>query len=312
MTESVLVKDLKKNGSNEPSPKISQQEIKVQVDDAWNSLIEVLATNPKKAISDFIEYSKSSDINRFGWFNQFTIYLFSKGKARYVRTANYWEKLGRKVKKGASSYPIFVVIPAWKDKKGIIRGPSYRMFTEYDVADTEGEYIPEPREIPAKPHAARRLWCSLKGYCEEEGLILVDEPFSSSPLLEEAMGGTNGKIIYVQPDLPLTQKVRVLAHEIAHVHMHISKYIAKPFVEPRNGYPPDMSIKELEADSVACLVCAAWGIDVTEHSKYYFMIYTDGNIRPQRISERVFQTTRQILAVCDPKGKRRRENKNKN
>lgn len=287
----------------EATPKPLQTEIKERIDEAWDSLIEALEENPKKAIKDFIEYSKSANITRFGWLNKFTIYSQTKGQARFVHTAEKWKKLGREIKPGARPIPIFVVIPARYNSSN--RPYIYWEFNEYDISQTEGEYIKEPTPIEANPLHTKKLWRALKIYCCELGLKFADKPFPVDVIEPSVLGGTDGKQVYVRSDLPITQKVRVLAHEIAHVLMHFPSR-DKPFVESENGSPPDNSIREVEADSVACLVCSAWGIDVTKHSKYYLMLYTDDQIRPHQIARGIFKTVRQILTNCNPKGYKRK------
>lgn len=44
---------------------------KTRMNHTWRRLLEVIGENPEKTISDFIEYSKSSNISRFSLLNRF-------------------------------------------------------------------------------------------------------------------------------------------------------------------------------------------------------------------------------------------------
>ncbi len=87
-------------GGADEVPRPSQSEIKQRIDGAWRSLMEVLKESPERAISEFIEYSKSANIRRFSFLNQFFLYAQSGGKARFVLTKRAWKRLGRTVKAG--------------------------------------------------------------------------------------------------------------------------------------------------------------------------------------------------------------------
>jgi hypothetical protein len=73
------------------------------------------------------------------------------------------------------------------------------------------------------------------------------------------------------------------------------------FAEPEDGKPPaNRSQWEVEAEAVACLVCAAWGIDTTEESQYYLMLFKEKDIRMEDVSEQILLTVRMILSRVNP------------
>ncbi|GLI34988.1 ArdC-like ssDNA-binding domain-containing protein [Desulforhabdus amnigena] len=115
-------------GGADEAPRPSQFEIKQRIDGAWRSLMEVLKESPERAISEFIEYSKSANIRRFSLLNQFFLYAQSWGKARFVLTKRAWERLGRTVKAGEKPYRVFVLLPisAGYSRR---RGPGRRCYT---------------------------------------------------------------------------------------------------------------------------------------------------------------------------------------
>jgi hypothetical protein len=289
----------------------SQSEIKERLDRTWNSLMEVLKENPEKAIKNFIEYSKCASIRRFSILNQFFLYAQSDGNARFVLTEKAWERLGRKVKEGEKPFRVFVVLPIYKrnrrGRRTQLSSYVYMEHEEYDISQTEGDYIQAPVVTAEAPHAAHLLH-SLEHYCFRHRIELTDQPITSgtrSPeelmTLATALGSTDGSRIYVKQDMSDTRKARVLAHEIAHIHMHLDLCIDSRFIEPGDGKPPVKTAQwEVEAEAVACLVCAAWGIDTTEESKYYLMLFKEKDIQVGQVSERVLLTVRRILNSVHP------------
>lgn len=292
----------------------SQWEIKDRINGAWNALMEVLKRDPENAIKEFITYSKSANIRRFSPLNRFFLYAQSDGKARFVLTKKAWERLGRKVKDGEKPLRVFVVLPVQpKHALNVFRGRSksrrarfnegkqyytYMEHEEYDISQTEGEIIPEPRSVEEAP-CAETLLRSLKEYCCRHGIELTDEPIISGAGSPEeindrllALGSTDGSRIYVRDDLSVAQQARVLSHEVAHTLMHKDFF----FAEPGDGRPPiDRADWEVEAEAVACLVCAAWSIDTTEESKYYLMLFKKHDIPLEHVSERILMTVREVL-----------------
>lgn len=270
-----------------------QHDYESRVRNAWNTLVNVLKENPETAIREFIEYSKSANISRFGFLNRSLLFSQSKGKARFVHTPKQWENLGRKIKPGEKPLKVFVIFPAKGNPDRLI----YREFEEYDVSQTEGEFIAEPEIQENNPET--KLWESLEQYATGNlNLRLSNRPLGMVDI--DALGSTDGRLIYVRKDLTPVKRARILAHEIAHVILHF-RSPGDILYEPDNGKPlPAQSLKEVEADAVACLVCAAWRLDVTEHAKYYLMLFTDGSIRPEDVAKNIFDAVTQILRHCHP------------
>ena len=280
-------------------PIAKQRDCESRVRSAWHALVEVLKENPEAAIREFIEYSKSASISRFGFLNRYLLFSQSKGKARFVHTQKQWDKRGRKIKPDEKSLKIFVVFPV----KGNMGRLAYREFEEYDVSQTEGEFIAEPEIRENDSDTASKLWESLERYATENlRLRMSNRPLGMVDI--DAVGSTDGRSIFVRENLTPVKRARILAHEIAHVILHFRGQ-GDILYEPGDGNPPPTSsIKEVEADAVACLVCAAWRLDVTEHAKYYLLLFTDGNIRPEDVAKNIFDAVAKILRYCPPPRKR--------
>ena len=87
---------------------------------------------------------------------------------------------------------------------------------------------------------------------------------------------------------PTGQQAKTLAHELAHEAMHWEDH--GPFTR---------SITELEAESVAFVVCAHFGLDTEIRASRYIALW-DGDSKSLRASlERIAKTARTIIDDVD-------------
>lgn len=131
--------------------------------------------------------------------------------------------------------------------------PAYKVMYVFDVSQTEGE--PLPTIGPAM------LQGDVRRYAAIRDALLVLSPV---PVVFEAFpGNAKGKMDYlanqitVQPGMSEAQTIKTLVHEIAHAQMH--------------GREDNLSrgTKEVEAESVAFVVCQHLGIDTSDYSFPY-------------------------------------------
>ena len=78
--------------------------------------------------------------------------------------------------------------------------------------------------------------------------------------------------IRVCDDLPLTEKVAVLIHEMAHADLHGS--LDK--LETSLGEKADLSMREIQAEATAYAVASRFGIETDIHSFGYMAVYSKG------------------------------------
>lgn len=131
----------------------------------------------------------------------------------------------------------------------------------WDVSQTSGDPIPErPRPQLLEGQAPAGLWEGLAAQVAARGFSLHDVDDAA------ALGGANGMTDYrdrgvsVRGDMAPAARVKTLAHELAHVVMH----------EPTDeGRSPHRGIVEVEAESVAMMVGAAFGIDTAGYTVGY-------------------------------------------
>lgn len=208
----------------------------------------------------------------------------------YVAGFQRWKALGRHVMKGQPGYQILAPVTArmagreddpdsWhrlargeKPEPGEVVRPrmvGVRPAYVWDISQTDGEPIPKrPQiELPAG-QAPPGLWDGLASQVADLGYDLQLVPDAAT------LGGAYGRTTYskalveVRADLDDGARTAVLAHELAHAMLHVPGHDNAPddgtTAEPgQEGRSPHRGIREVEADSVAYMVAAAHGLDLT-------------------------------------------------
>jgi hypothetical protein len=201
----------------------------------------------------------------------------------YVAGFQQWKTLGRQVAKGQTGYMIYAPVTArfatanpadaesWrrlnrgeKGRQGeVVRSKMVGVKPAYvwDVCQTSGDPIPErPRPRLLAGEAPAGLWEGLAAQVGERGFTLSDAPDAV------ALGGANGvtdflaRTVQVRADMDDAARVKTLAHELAHIELGH---------EDRRPAGLHRGIGEVEAESVALMVCASFGIDSTDYTVPY-------------------------------------------
>jgi antirestriction protein ArdC len=213
-----------------------------------------------------------------------------------TRPAGYrrWQELGRQVRKGETGYRILAPVTRnvtadqhdSEDKERTVVG--FRVVTVFDIAQTEGVPFPDVRP--------RLLTGSGSADLLEAGISMIEEAgyrYSLSPLR-----GPNGvtrpgsRQVIVEAGLDGAQMTKTTIHELAHVHMHA----ADGHIECRGRI-------EVEAESVAYVVCGAVGLDTSEFSVAYVARWADRTDDPDRTllvaGDHIVAEARRIIAYHD-------------
>ena len=201
----------------------------------------------------------------------------------YVAGFQQWKTLGRQVTKGQTGYMIYAPVTArfatanpadaesWrrldrgeKARPGeVVRSKMVGVKPAYvwDVSQTSGDPIPErPRPRLLAGEAPAGLWEALARQVSEGGFTLSDAADAV------ALGGANGvtdflaRTVQVRADMDDAARVKTLAHELAHIELGH---------EDRRPAGLHRGIGEVEAESVALMVCASFGIDSTDYTVPY-------------------------------------------
>jgi antirestriction protein ArdC len=225
--------------------------------------------------------------------------LWSQAEQRgttITRPAGYrrWQELGRQVRKRETGYRILAPVTR---KMTVDDGESelsersvvgFRVVTVFDIAQTEGEPLPDV--------GPSRLTGDGNVDLLEAGISMIEEAgylYSLAPLR-----GPNGvtrpgsRRVIVEADLDGAQLTKTTIHELAHVHMHA----ADGHIECRGRI-------EVEAESVAYVVCGAVGLDTSQYSVAYVARWADHTDDPDRIllsaGDRIVAEARRIIAYND-------------
>ena len=236
---------------------------KITSGDDWRALLDVMAR-----------------FHRYSTKNTALIYL-QRPTATHVAGYTTWKKMGRQVTKGERG--ISILAPCiYKDTddqdKKVLRG--YRVVPVFDISQTTGDELPRPRPALLAGDAPTGLWDALAELVRMSGFDL--ERGTTHP----ANGVTNytTKTVTVSDTLEPAQAAKTLAHELAHVILH-------------NGAEPHRGRIEIEAESVAHIVCTVAGSETSDYSWPYVAGWSDGDLELIRSTmTTVTETARAILA----------------
>jgi len=210
--------------------------------------------------------------------------------ASYVAGFRHWRSMGRAVQRGERAIWILapmVTRPAQADPepRRVVRG--FKYVAVFDVSQTEGDDLP----AVCRPLTGGDPTGSF------ERLVAVARTLGFTVEDARLPGGTNGdcrhdvRRIRVEVDNAPAQRVKTLAHELAHAVLH-----------ERFG---DRWVAELEAESTAYVVCRTLGLETGGYSFGYVATWAGGGepaVAAIRSSgERIQATAARILrwAIAD-------------
>jgi hypothetical protein len=148
----------------------------------------------------------------------------------------------------------------------------------FDVAQTDGPDLPTV-DVPTVDTAADDLLAGLVRVAEHRSVSVTFQPIDGG-----VFGASKRGAVDVDDRHATGQQAKTLAHELAHEALHW---------EDRG--PLTRSIAELEAESVAYVVCTHVGLDVEVRASRYIALW-DGDSKALRASlERIADTARGII-----------------
>lgn len=208
---------------------------------------------------NFKHYLKTmSKFHNYSINNSMLIWL-QKPNATFVAGFSKWEnEFNRHVKKGEKG--IRIIAPIYSNKKNDDDGEKedqhlygYRCTYVFDISQTEGDELPT--------NIVKPLSGSIQDFKSFINSLvkIASVPVTFEVINSGAMGyyNINNKQIFVSNTVSQKQQVKTLIHEIAHSLMHNNK----------NEFSNNTC--EIEAESVAYIVCNEYGIDTSEYSFPY-------------------------------------------
>jgi hypothetical protein len=221
-------------------------------------------------------------------------------EATQVASLQTWNRQGRSITSGSHGMKIWTPVPAKKtvelDDEGEereVKGRTYfRLGTVFDVSQTQSKTGQEPPEvvrlIDEKPRP--EVMIALTDIIHDRGLQLQVAP-------RELLGGANGvyrpaeKMIVLAAGLSDGQTTKTMAHELAHSILHGEGY----------DYRANRPDAELEAESVAYLVCGSQGLDSKDYSFGYVAGWASemGEKPKIEVAERLLKATKAIKGASE-------------
>jgi antirestriction protein ArdC len=225
-------------------------------------------------------------------FGNTLLIIAQRPDATQVAGFHTWLRLSRHVRKGEKGIAILAPVvrrhrvadEATGEETVVIGAPSaFRIAYVFDVSQTEGA------ELPPAPVS------KLQGDDPDDRYTqLVEVAHSLGFTVEEDYleGGVNGDCSHEKQRIRVEvrndprQQVKTLAHELAHAILHASREL------PRERM-------ELEAESVAYMVCADLGIDTAAYSFGYVATWAGGGDEARKAltesAQRIQKAARLIL-----------------
>ncbi|MEA5135585.1 MAG: ArdC-like ssDNA-binding domain-containing protein [Candidatus Fimivivens sp.] len=207
-----------------------------------------------------------SRFHRYSFRNSMLIYLQNPDATR-VAGFNAWKTLGRGINKGEKGLQILapspykITIDATHDENGNllpepvkkqVQRMAFKVTYVFDISQTSGKELPE---------LAHRLTGDVGEY---ERMMAALKKISPYPITFEPIeGSANGycshrrQCIVIREGVSQEQAIKTTVHEIAHALLH------KPDIER------DSQAFEVQAESVAYIVCQHFGIDSSQYSFGY-------------------------------------------
>ena len=212
--------------------------------------------------SRFLEYQ--SRFHHYSANNVMLILVQTGGRATKVAGFRAWQKMNRFVRKGEKA--IYVLAPmVYKhsdaveadDDSRVIKG--FKYVPVFDIAQTDGEELPSVCNRLAGDDPAG-IFTQLLAVAHSIGFTVEDYDFD---------GGPNGDCSHLEHRIRVevsnspAQRVKTLAHELAHALLH-EQYA-------------DRKLAELEAESTAYVVCQSLGLETSDYSFGYVATWAGGS-----------------------------------
>jgi len=200
-------------------------------------------------------------------FNAFLIHM-QDSAANVVLTANNWAKqYGRKVNPMAR--PFIILVPF---------GPVEFV---YDVSDTEPingdkDYVPKELMQPffTKGDLPSSIFHNTIKNARKEGIDYYEQKMQGGGAGYATTMQNEWFKVIVNSGYPINEKYSTLVHELAHIYCgHVGKYRENWWDSRKGNINKD--IEEIEAESVAYLVCLRHGLTTT--SQEYLSSYIEEN-----------------------------------
>ena len=231
--------------------------------------------------------------------NNLLLIFAQRPDATQVAGYRTWQSLGRQVCRGESGIAILAPCTYRRsdDTEGdenngrtgrVLRG--FKIVHVFDVAQTEGDDLPSPPVHLLDGDDPHHVTERLAAVIADHGYTFTLGPMPAGHATANGVTTYGTRTVTVRHDLSAAQQAKTTAHELAHVLLHAP-----------DGQRPERHICEIEAESVAYLVCGSNGLASDDYSFGYVATWASGNTDTVRATAaRVTACAGQILDALDP------------
>lgn len=151
----------------------------------------------------------------------------------------------------------------------------FKVVSVFDISQTEGKELPEY-------YGAEELSGDVEGYADFFAAVRESSPVPVR--FEDIPGEAHGyyhqieKRIALQERMSELQNIKTLIHETAHARLHAIDPAAP---EEERADQPNQSTREVQAESVAYVVCQHYGLDTSDYSFAYVAGWSSGKEMPE-------------------------------
>jgi antirestriction protein ArdC len=271
------------------------EDVKLRADGATAQLLAAFDTGKSEAMKNYFRFMAT--FRNYSMGNQLLIYS-QRPTATLVKGFKGWNQYGRYVRKGEKG--LMILAPLVGKTRSRENEPDeanercifgFRATFVFDVSQTEGQPLPEAGIQEAKGDPGTYS-DRLRQFAAARNIVLKEV---GADELGSALGSSSGGTIKLKSDLEKATAFAVLTHEVAHEILHQG--------EARRERQTTRDQRELEAESVAFIVCTAIGLDHAGAADYIKMY--DGTKEGLIASLQFIQQTAQaILNGIQPEGAR--------
>jgi antirestriction protein ArdC len=198
-----------------------------------------------------------------------------------------WQGLGRQVRKGECAISIMAPMSVKRENAEtgeVERVPFFRSVSVFDIAQTDGQPLPEVPREPITGDSHERYLAPLTAHARSLGFTVGRED------LEHAGGYCDAKarrIVLASALGSANAEVRVLVHELAHAHGVTYKDYSREDAE-------------VVVETAAVIVCGSLGLDTSGESIPYIAGWGESNdvAAIKQHAEMVDKIARELEAAC--------------
>ena len=246
--------------------------------------------------------------HRYSFGNILLILLQCPGASQVAGYGDWKKNFGRQVKRGERGITILAPCPYRRREEveetapdgstattiQLVQRVGFRTVTVFDVSQTEGKPLSE---------LVHKLTGDVADYERMTEAICALSPYPIN--IEAFPGAAYGccnfveQRILVQPDMSQVQTIKTMIHEVSHAKLHA------PIEDGDGETPPQRKrrfVREMEAESVAYVVCQHFGIDTADYSFGYVAGWSHGkNLSQLKASlELIRNTAAELIDGIDP------------